>query len=128
MHISPIYYAFEDLFHTLMDITFFVLSMWMFRVVRGTELNVHTRWLTLSIIGNICVLLYRLTFEFYRAWPNPLRTVMYLSGRFFLDAANIIGIFSTLILIRIFLELLKQRQAGAIGAAGTPGVWPPAPQ
>jgi len=53
---------------------------------------------------------------------------MYLSGRFFLDAANIIGIFSTLILIRIFLELLKQRQAGAIGAAGTPGVWPPAPQ
>ena len=100
----------------------------MFRVVRGTELNVHTRWLTLSIIGNICVLLYRLTFEFYRAWPNPLRTVMYLSGRFFLDAANIIGIFSTLILIRIFLELLKQRQAGAIGAAGTPGVWPPAPQ
>jgi len=111
-----------------MDITFFVLTIRMFRIVRGTELHVHTRWLTLSIISNICVLLYRLAYESYRVWPNPLRTDIYLSGRFFLDVANIIDIFSTLILIRIFLELLKQRQAVPTGAAETPGVWPPAPQ
>ena len=130
-HVPPWYIGlveFGYVFHSVIDMLFIVVGFAVVALVSRPDWRQHLRWASPAAAASVLTGMDRFVRDLHHYFGIGAPISVYLISDLFNYAANITALYSTFMLWRTLLNIIRNPATqDPLAEPAQPGVWPPAP-